>query len=147
MSGDSKTCAKIYLFYTHGQFTPLNTSNRDLIWSFGFWLPRFDGVSQGYLKNRPQFQIILDLYYSEPCNYRPQRSWGKVMFLQASVILLTGGVCSWGGGDLLWGGAWSWGGLLPGGSAPGGCLVETPPRDGHCCGRYASYWNAFLFKS
>ena len=25
-------------------------------------------------------------------NYRPQRSWGKVMFLQASVILLTGGV-------------------------------------------------------
>ena len=29
-----------------------------------------------------------------PCNshYRPQRSWGKVMFLQASVILLTGGV-------------------------------------------------------
>ena len=20
-----------------------------------------------------------------------------------------------------------------------------PPRDGHCCGRYASYWNAFLF--
>ena len=24
-------------------------------------------------------------------NYRPQRSWGKVMFLQASVILLTGG--------------------------------------------------------
>ena len=25
--------------------------------------------------------------------YRPQRSWGKEMFLQASVILLTGGVC------------------------------------------------------
>ena len=25
------------------------------------------------------------------CYYRPQRSWGKVMFLQASVILLTGG--------------------------------------------------------
>ena len=32
------------------------------------------------------------------------------------------------------------GGLVLGG---GGCLVETPP-DGHCCGRYASYWNAFL---
>ena len=26
-------------------------------------------------------------------HYSPQRSWGKVMFLQASVILLTGGVC------------------------------------------------------
>ena len=25
-------------------------------------------------------------------NYRPQRSWAKVMFLQASVILSTGGV-------------------------------------------------------
>ena len=25
------------------------------------------------------------------CHYRPQRSWGKVMFLQASVILSTGG--------------------------------------------------------
>ena len=21
---------------------------------------------------------------------------------------------------------------------------QTPPRDGHCCGWYASYWNAFL---
>ena len=29
---------------------------------------------------------------SDSCFYRPQRSWGKVMFLQASVILLTGGV-------------------------------------------------------
>ena len=32
---------------------------------------------------------------------------------------------------------------------PGGCLVPggcgDPPRDGYCCGRYASYWNAFLF--
>ena len=26
-----------------------------------------------------------------------------------------------------------------------GCLVETPPQDSYCCGRYASYWNAFLF--
>ena len=62
------------------------------------------------------------------------------------------------------GGAWSWGGCLVLGGEPGpggGCLVpggrclvlggpgpgglvETP-RDGYCCGRYASYWNAFLF--
>ena len=42
------------------------------------------------------------------------------------------------------------GGSVPRGSAPrvpgpGGCLVETLP-DGYCCGRYASYWNAFLFQ-
>ena len=31
--------------------------------------------------------------YSHGIINRPQRSWGKVMFLQVSVILLTGGVC------------------------------------------------------
>ena len=31
----------------------------------------------------------------------------------------------------------------PGSRYPPG--VGTPPRDGYCCGRYASYWNAFLF--
>ena len=63
------------------------------------------------------------------CNYRTQRSWGKVIFSNASVILSTGR------------------GTAPGGCLlPGGCLVETP-RDGYCCGRYASYWNAFLFWS
>ena len=45
-----------------------------------------------------------------------------------------GGICSQGG---IWG--------VPG---PGGCLVGgapgRPPRDAYCCGRYASYWNAFL---
>ena len=100
-----------------------------------------------------------------------KRSCGNVIFSQVSVILFTGGVCLVrGGGDCYWGGAWSGGVcsegcLLPGGcllqgvpgpggvcsrgvSAPRGvsargCLVETPP-DGYCCGRYASYWNAFL---
>ena len=42
-------------------------------------------------------------------------------------------------------------GLLLGGLLQGG-WVETPreqthPPDGHCCGRYTSYWNAFLFWS
>ena len=70
------------------------------------------------------------------------------MFLQVSVCP-RGGTCSRG---CLAGGAWSRGGLVPGGSGPGGvlsrgvCLVETPP-DGYCCGRHASYWNAFLFGS
>ena len=48
--------------------------------------------------------------------YRPQRSWGKVMFLQASVILLTGGgaipACLAAG--------------LQGWSAPGGGVVPGP---------------------
>ena len=30
---------------------------------------------------------------------------------------------------------------------PGGVCGDPPPRDGYCCGRYASYWNAFLFSS
>ena len=48
------------------------------------------------------------------------------------------------------------GGCLPGGGCPGPgsgvcvsqyALRQTPPplpADGYCCGRYASYWNAFL---
>ena len=40
-----------------------------------------------------------------------------------------GGICSWG----------KWGA-----SATGGELCGDPPWDGSCCGRYASYWNAFL---
>ena len=82
-------------------------------------------------------------------NYRPQRSWGKVIFLQASVILLTGGgagpggLCSRGGGGLVLRGVLGPGGFL---GLGGGGAWWRPPRDGHCCGRYASYWNAFLFK-
>ena len=82
--------------------------------------------------------------------YRPQRSWAKVMFLQASVILSTGGVpglfpggvpglvpeggylvCSRGGAPglvpggvpgLFWGGVWcTW-------SGPGGFSWQTPPQ-------------------
>ena len=28
---------------------------------------------------------------------------------------------------------------------PQGADTPSSPRDGHCCGRYASYWNAFLY--
>ena len=69
------------------------------------------------------------------------------------VCLSTGGVPGWGVG--VWvpgprgvsgpgGGAWSGGPGLGGHLVRGGGLVETPP-DGYCWGRYASYWNAFLF--
>ena len=69
----------------------------------------------------------------------------KVMFLQACV-------CPHGGG----GSASVHTGMPPGsrhpqeqtppGSRhPPGADTPPPRRDGHCCGRYASYWNAFLF--
>ena len=79
--------------------------------------------------------------------YRPQRSWGKVIFSPGCVILFTGGVKGPRGCMVPGGGAWSRVEV----HGPGGCLVlggpsgGPPPRDGYCCGRYASYWNAFLF--
>ena len=69
--------------------------------------------------------------------------WGKVIFLHLFVIMFTGGwVPGWSGGGMPGaGGACSWwGGCLVPGGMPGG-----DPPDGYCCGRYASYWNAFLF--
>ena len=131
--------------------------------------------------------------------YRPQRSWGRVIFSKACVKNSVhsrgclgpdpggrlggsglGGGClgpdpRWRLGGLGpdpgvgWGSGWGcpgphWGGVSrprPGGrlgSGQGGvqahtwgCIpacteVDTPPADGYCCGRYASYWNAFLFR-
>ena len=59
--------------------------------------------------------------------------------------LQQGGACS--RGCLLWGVACSEGLSAPGGALLwGGCGNPPPPKaDGYCCGRYASYWNAFLF--
>ena len=59
--------------------------------------------------------------------YGPQRSWGKVIFLQACVILFTGG----------------------GGSASVHVGIPPPPSTAYweirsTSGRYASYWNAIL---
>ena len=47
--------------------------------------------------------------------YRLQRSWGKVMFLQASVILSTGGACMAGGHAWPGGHAWLGGVCVVGG--------------------------------
>ena len=55
-------------------------------------------------------------------HYRPQRSWGKVIFSQASVILLTGGGLVPGGC-----GVWSGGVRSRGMSAPGGVPGGDPP--------------------
>ena len=57
-------------------------------------------------------QYIVTLGNQSYVFYRPQRSWGKVIFSQASVILFTGRVCL----------SACWDTLLPG--------KETPPA--HC---------------
>ena len=73
--------------------------------------------------------------------YRPQRSCEDYMFLQASVCPLgVGGVCL----------SACWDTIPPRSrnpplelTPPSPHRADTPPRYGHCCGRYASYWNAF----
>ena len=62
-------------------------------------------------------------------------SCGKVMFSQASVILSTRRVACVAGG------------MHGRGLGGGVCVVGGMHgrEDGHCGGRYASYWNAFLF--
>ena len=55
-----------------------------------------------------------------------------------------GGVCSPGGFCSPW--VCSGGCLLQGeGVCSQGGAWWRPPQDGHCCGCYASYWNAFLY--
>ena len=76
-------------------------------------------------------------------HYRPQTKFAKVMFLHLSVShsVHRGGVCL--------SACWD---TPPGTRHPPD--QATPPtrhppsgsRDGYCCGRYASYWNALLFK-
>ena len=68
---------------------------------------------------------------------------GMCLLVPPRGVCLLGGVPSsayWVGcllvGSLSMGGGWF---LF------GGCLDGDPPC-GHCTGRYASYWNAFLFK-
>ena len=99
-----------------------------------------------------------------------KRSCGKVMFLQVSAILFTEGgaggawsqgaapggeclvlvgVCSgrriaWSGGCLVQGGAWSRGMCLVLGGVCSRVVPGGDPPESYCCGRYASYWNAFL---
>ena len=95
----------------------------------------------------PSSDLNGPLHFLPPAN----EVWGKVIFLHLFVILFTGGVVSHhalqqGGSALRWclvQGVCSGG--VPG---PGGLLRGVPggdPLDGYCCGRYASYWNAFLF--
>ena len=112
-------------------------------------------------------QLDFDYYFcvlTSRSFYRPQRSCGKLMFSQASVILFTGGVSA---GHppvrhppgrhstgqtptkqtATLGRHTPWADIPPGrhplGRNPLG--RHPPPADGYCSGWYASYWNAFLF--
>ena len=93
-----------------------------LIWSFQEFCYRFltdaSGGSRIYQMGTPTTGGALTYYH------RPQRSWGKVIFSQASVILSTGGC----GGACSGGGAWSRGVPGPGGvSALGGSAQRGAP--------------------
>ena len=79
-------------------------------------------------------------------HYRPQRSWGKVISLQASVILSTGGCLLLGGlvpGGALSGGAWSSGVCSQGVPGLGGACSRggvPGPGGGVCSWRGACSW-------
>ena len=64
-----------------------------------------------------------------PHHYRPQHSYGKVMFLHMSVILSTGGCVSE---------------HALGQAPPGQTSRADTPQIATAAGRYASYWKAFL---
>ena len=55
---------------------------------------RIIGCRLGNPESLPGVELfILHRDRHKHASYRPQRSWGKVMFLHVSVILFTGGVC------------------------------------------------------
>ena len=93
-----------------------------------------------------EFIYVFFLYY------RPQRSWGKVIFSEACVknSVHRGGGRSPGphpGGRLRGLAGVGLQAHNPGGVSQHALRQTTPPpADGYCCGRYASYWNAFLLK-
>ena len=89
---------------------------------------------------------------SYPTYYRPQRSCGKVIFSQACVKNSVNR--GWGVSASVHGGIHPPPGQTPPGQTPPSLgrppWADTPRADtlpdGHCSGRYVSYWNAFLLK-
>ena len=73
-------------------------------------------------------------YPSMPCRFPVPHQRGKLRGIWQGGCLLLG----------VWGICLLWGVPDPGGLLLGGGGVEAS-SDGYCCGRYASYWNAFLF--
>ena len=86
-------------------------------------------------------------------NYRPQTKFAEVMFSQVSVCLQGACVarrrCAWQGEHVWWGACMVEGMYGKEVCMAGGCAWQggvRDSRDGHCSGRYASYWKTFLFK-
>ena len=85
--------------------------------------------------------------------YRPQRSWAKVMFLQACVCPRGGGVSASVHAGIPTPPPWADAPPPPGADPPQSRHPPgpgSPPPEADCSirltsGRYASYWNAFLF--
>ena len=94
------------------------------------------------------FQVKLVMYYF----YRPQRSWGKVIFSEACVKNPVHGGVACGGACSGVAGGCAWQGVCGGGMCGRGAYMAggMHGRKGGVCGiqsmsrRYASYWNAFL---
>ena len=70
--------------------------------------------------------------------YRPQRSCGKVMFSQASVILFTGGGCLC---PSMHHRSHDQGGLSPGGLCPGGSVYRGSLSGGFLSRMHSCSWN------
>ena len=92
-----------------------------------------------FVRNLLGPKVIMNDFTKTEFYYRPIRSCGKVMFLHLSVILFTGGR-----------GVWQTPQKQPSPPVAEPPLQNRhpnpPPRDSHCSGQYASYWNAFLLK-
>ena len=110
-----------------------------------------------YIFFNPSNWFCICCFFSQRMlNYRPQTKFAKVMFLQVSVILSTGGGgvhgCSRGGmrgcsrGGCTWllrGGVHAW--LLLGVCGCSGGVRGFFDEIRSMSGQYASYWNAYLF--
>ena len=120
-------------------------------------------VNGHWCRNRSGCLTIFTFGIRFRIHYRPQQSCGKVMFLHLSVILSTGGMSAsvhagihtphpppplgrhphWTDTPHWQTAPWA---DSPQADTPGQTPPSPPPKaDGYCRGRYASYWNAFLF--
>ena len=105
------------------------------------WFGDYFWVSPSFLKQR-LLRVLLNFL----CHviFTVRNEVAKVMFLHLSVCP-QGGCASVHAGIPPPGADTPWRRHPPAGTDTP--LEQTPPADGYCCGRFASYWNAFLWIS